>query len=349
MDLSLNELQDQSVNAFRRLLERECTPARVRAAEPLGFDAALWCDIVDLGLPAMGVPQESGGLGLPLLDMALIAEVHGEFLAPAPLIETMVGLRLLARCGTVPEAVLGTALDKGSPLAILLRPADGDASQLVPAGAVAPLLIGLDGDELVVAKSPAPGVAARNIGASPLAFRSLREGSAKRIVLARGAAARQLHRTAVSEWKVLTAAALAGLSAAALRLGVEYARTRQAFGSPIGAYQGVSHRLGDASAATEGSQLIARAAADAADTDAARFPTLASMAFAFCAETAHATAAHSLHVHGGYGFTLEYDIQLYLRRAKTWPLALHDPRREYQHIAHDLFDTQGALQQWIFD
>lgn len=349
MDLALNELQEQSLNAFRRLLERECTTARVRAAEPLGFDAALWREICDLGLPAMGVPQELGGLGLPLLDMALIAEVHGEFLAPAPLIETMVALRLLARGGNSAESLLRAALDKRLPPAILLRPMEPDASQLVPVGAVASLLVGLDGDELVVAESPAPGVAARNIGASPLAFRSLRESGAKRTVLARGAAARQLHCTAVNEWKVLTAAALAGLGAAALRLGVDYAKTRHAFGSPIGAYQGVSHPLGEASAATEGAQLIARAAAESADTDKDRFPTLAAMAFAFCAETAHATAAQSLHVHGGYGFTLEYDIQLYLRRAKSWPLALHDPRREYQQIASDLFDTPGVLRQWIFD
>jgi alkylation response protein AidB-like acyl-CoA dehydrogenase len=192
-------------------------------------------------------------------------------------------------------------------------------------------------------------VAATNIGSSPLAFRTLGEEGGVRVRLAQGERAKGLHRTAIAEWKTLTAAALAGLSGAALKLGVDYANIRQAFGSPIGAYQGVSHRLADAGTASEGAVLIARAAAAAADTDAARFSTLASMAFAFCAETAHSTTAQSLHVHGGYGFTLEYDIQLFLRRAKAWPLALHDPRREYQHIAAALFDAPGALQEWIFD
>ena len=54
---------------------------------------------------------------------------------------------------------------------------------------------------------------------------------------------------------------------------------------------------------------------------------LAAMAFLFAARAAQDTSAAALHVHGGYGFTLEYDVQLYLRRAKAWPLALGDPRR----------------------
>jgi len=53
-------------------------------------------------------------------------------------------------------------------------------------------------------------------------------------------------------------------------------------------------------------------------------------------------------VHGGYGFTLEYDIQLYVRRAKAWPLALDDPRKEYQRIAGMLFNQPGTMEKWIF-
>ena len=163
MDLSLGELQKQSVNAFRRLLEREGTTARVRAAEPLGFDAALWRSVVDMGLPAMGVPESLGGLGLELLDMALIAEVHGEFLASVPLIESMVATRLLARCGRDGEVLLASALEGGLPLAVVLNEVQGAVPQLVPAGAVAPILVGLDGAELVAVRSPPPGVAATNI------------------------------------------------------------------------------------------------------------------------------------------------------------------------------------------
>ena len=64
---------------------------------------------------------------------------------------------------------------------------------------------------------------------------------------------------------------------------------------------------------------------------------MARMSFLFAARAAQDTSAAALHVHGGYGFTLEYDVQLYLRRAKAWPLALGDPRRGALHLADALF------------
>jgi len=143
---------------------------------------------------------------------------------------------------------------------------------------------------------------------------------------------------AVADWKLLTAAALGGLRATALELGVSYVKARQAFGVIIGSFQAVQHRLADLVVAGDGAQLLTYEAAWARDTaqpgtgqpDAA---ALASMAFLFNADCAFRTARECLQFHGGYGVTLEYDIQLYFRRAKAWPLALGDPRREYQRLA----------------
>jgi alkylation response protein AidB-like acyl-CoA dehydrogenase len=70
-------------------------------------------------------------------------------------------------------------------------------------------------------------------------------------------------------------------------------------------------------------------------------PALAVMAFAFAAETAYQASQHSLHVHGGYGFTEEYDIQLYYRRAKAWVTAFADPRREVGTLADRRFGVPG--------
>ena len=64
------------------------------------------------------------------------------------------------------------------------------------------------------------------------------------------------------------------------------------------------------------------------------------MAFRFTSEIAFRIAAESLHVHGGYGYTLEYDIQLYFRRAKAWPLVYGDPRAGYQELAAQLFEHE---------
>jgi alkylation response protein AidB-like acyl-CoA dehydrogenase len=85
--------------------------------------------------------------------------------------------------------------------------------------------------------------------------------------------------------------------------------------------------------AGDGAQLLTYEAAWARDEDLPDAAALASMAFLFNADTAFRAARECLQFHGGYGVTLEYDIQLYFRRAKAWPLALGDPRREYQRLA----------------
>jgi alkylation response protein AidB-like acyl-CoA dehydrogenase len=212
----------------------------------------------------------------------------------------------------------------------------------VPGGAVATIVVGLDGDELVAVEAePAGRLVGHDLGRTALADRSLRIGA--RTVLASGDDAKALHARAVDEWRSLTAGALVGLAGAALELGVEYAKQREQFGVPIGSFQALAHRLADVATGVEGAQLLAREAAWAADEGARDAVALARMAFLFAARAAQDTSAAALHVHGGYGFTLEYDVQLYLRRAKAWPLALGDPRRGALHLADALFGpTEGA-------
>jgi alkylation response protein AidB-like acyl-CoA dehydrogenase len=111
----------------------------------------------------------------------------------------------------------------------------------------------------------------------------------------------------------------------------------------VATFQTIQHRLADNATALEGARLLAYEAAWAQDVDlpAAAGP-LATMSFLFAAETAFRTASESLHFHGGYGYALEYDIQLYFRRAKAWPLLGGDPRAAYADLAHRLFDAEGA-------
>ena len=165
-----------------------------------------------------------------------------------------------------------------------------------------------------------------NLGDGPVADRSLREGDAHRR-RERWREPVELHEHAVDEWRMLMAGALVGLAGAALELGVEYAKQRQQFGVPIGSFQSIAHRLADVATAVDGAQLLVREAAWAADEAEPDATRSARMAFLFAARSAQQTTAVALHVHGGYGFTLEYDIQLYHRRAKAWPLLLGDPRR----------------------
>jgi alkylation response protein AidB-like acyl-CoA dehydrogenase len=170
-------------------------------------------------------------------------------------------------------------------------------------------------------------------------------------VIAHGDDARAKFDTALDEVRVLRAASLVGLASEAIDMGAAYARERRAFGVPIGTYQAVAHPLADALVAKDGAQLLVWKACWAHDHQHPDAAALSAMAFVFAAETAYAAAQHSLHIHGGYGYMTEYDIQLYYRRAKAWVTAFADPRRELQIVADRRFGrsrprpvnaTQGA-------
>ncbi len=338
MDLSLSDEQDQLVEAFGTFFAKECPPAVVRASEETGgFDRELWDAFGALGGPAMGADPTVGGGGAALLDLELVAERFGGALAPIPLVEGLVTGRLLASGGEGLRPVFDRlAADSPAVATVALHPARAGLARLVPAGAVAAVVAGLDDDELVVVEAERPTAGPpTNLGDGPIADRSLRTGT--RTVAATGSRGLELHGRAVDEWRVLTAGALVGLAGAALELGVEYAKQRHQFGVPVGSFQSIAHGLADVATMVDGAQLLAREAAwaaDEAETDAAE---LAHMAFLFAARSAQQTTAAALHVHGGYGFTLEYDIQLYHRRAKAWPLLLGDPRRGVLHLADALF------------
>jgi alkylation response protein AidB-like acyl-CoA dehydrogenase len=342
VDLSPSDDQEQLVEAFRVFFTKECPPTVVRDAEERGgFDPELWRAVSALGGPTMGVD------GAGLLDLELVAERAGAALAPVPLVDGWVTARLLAASGEPGRDVLDRLGADDPPVAVLaLHPASDGVVRVVPGGAVATVVAGLDDDELVVVEADPDGVArSHDLGRMALADRSLCAGT--RTVLATGDAARALHERAVDEWRVLTAGALVGLAGAALELGVEYAKQRQQFGVPIGSFQALAHRLADVATAFEGAQLLAREAAWAADEGEGDAVALARMAFLFAARAAQDTSAAALHVHGGYGFTLEYDVQLHLRRAKAWPLALGDPRRGTLQLADALFgpvETRSADQ-----
>jgi alkylation response protein AidB-like acyl-CoA dehydrogenase len=309
----------------------------VRAHEALGFSADLWQQLVAAGAPGMAVAEAHGGGGSGLLELALAVEQLGRALAPAPLVEHAVTARLLTAVGAeVPAGVVeGTAI-----ATLALRPTVDGGARLVPAGAVAHHVVALDGDRLVLASSEPPGTAVPNLASMPLADRAVAGGAVT--TLADGSAARTAFDGALGEWRALTAAALAGLGAAALDLACAYVTQRHQFGVPIGSFQAIQHGLADVSVGIDGARLLARKAAWAADRPAPAGGTgpgeLAAMAFLFAAEQAQVASTRALHYHGGYGFMEEYDAQLLYRRAKGWALVLDDPALEYRRLA----DTRYA-------
>jgi alkylation response protein AidB-like acyl-CoA dehydrogenase len=337
VDLNPSPEQQQLVDTFSALYAKESSTDRVRAAEPSGHDPDLWQRVASVGALEMAVGEESGGWGASMIDLALVAEQHGRYLGSCPLIEAQVAARLVARlaalggeAGERAGAVLGRILSGDALVTLALHPPGHGVLGLVPSGAVADLVVFLDGDR-VVCLAPGPDRrAVGNLGSLPVADLSVATG---REELAAGRDAAAAFEVARDEWMVLMANALAGMGSRSIEIGVDYVKERQAFGVPIGSFQAVAHGLADAATAVDGSVLLAREAAWAAGSDVDRASELAALAFGFTAESAREASYRSLHYHGGYGFMLEYDIQLYFRRAKAWPAQWGEPRLAYARAA----------------
>ncbi len=337
VDLSLTDEQRSLVRAFAALYAREATPERVRAAEPSGFDPRLWQVLGETGAVEMAVAESAGGWGASVLELALTAEQFGRAVASAPVIEAQVAASTLAASGPGGQTWLRDALSGDRLVTFAPRATLGPHLDLVPAGAVADAVMALVDDRLVLAPIGGGRRPVQNLAAMPLADVTVGDDA---LVLCEGPRARDTFAGALDLWLILTAAALTGIAARAVEMGAEYARQRHAFGAPIGSFQAVAHPLADCATATDGARLLAYRAACAFVDEPDRRTELAAMAFAFASEAARDATHRSLHVHGGYGFGMEADIQLYYRRARGWALVYGEPSAALDRVADARY---GAL------
>jgi len=336
VDFSLTEEQVGLETTVGRLFGRHSPSQVVRSAEPLGFSQDLWRRVTELGILQMAAPSSRDDVPAALSELVVVAEQYGRYLAPVPLIEVLVASRALGRAGGDPPAPNQT--EASFPiLTLALRPVDpSGVAQLLPAGAIAHSAIALTGGALLYAELDGvpPGRAVKNLGSGPLATRSL---GSHRVLLADGSDAVALFDAAVDDWKVLTAAAVVSLAGRAHEITVAYVKERRAFGVQIGWFQSVAHRLADAINDLDGARFLVHKAAWAKDVEDPSAPALASKAFAYSSLVAERVTAECLHFHGGIGYTMEHDIQLFFRRAKAWPLMLGDSRRELAVLADRLY------------
>ncbi|GFG50207.1 acyl-CoA dehydrogenase [Mycolicibacterium agri] len=330
MDLSLSVEQQQLVDSFAAIFARDSSPDRIRAAEPSGFDPKLWHALRSTGVVEMAVDESAGGWGASELDLALIAEQCGRAVASAPLIEAQVAARVLGRCGDSAAGLLAEALAGGKLVGFAPRTPREGVLELVPSGGVADAVVALVGDHLVAVPAGEDRRTVHNLGSLPLADLPLGDELS---VLAVGADARRVFDGALDLWLTLTAAALAGAARRAVEMGADYAKQRRAFGSAIGSFQAVSHPLADSATAADGARLLALRAACAFIDEPHRVTELAAMAFAFAYESARDATQRSLHIHGGYGFGMEGDIQLYYRRVRGWAMTYGDSEVALDRVA----------------
>lgn len=336
MNLALSSEQQLLKDSFQRFFSKESSIERVRAAAPLGFDANLWSALLEMQAPLARVPAAHGGLDMSLLDAAIIAEEAGRALACAPLVEVMVAARALALAGKEGAGWIHR-IARGAIVVPALHRARGGALQEVPGGAVADAVVALDGDELVLLSRANRGGLQINIGQVPVACWNLRNESLSRTVLARGDAARAAAEMMLAEWKLLSAATLAGLSRQALDLAAAYAKERIQFGRPVGSFQGLAHPLADAVTQVDGGRLLVWKAIWStahAKPDAA---ALISLAWWWMGQASVIATRRALRAFGGYGLSLEYDVHWYHRRVAALILLGGDPQRELETAGELLF------------
>lgn len=334
MNLELAQEQVMLRDSLERLLQRDSTSARIRAAEPLGFDSALWGELTALGLPLLRVPESAGGAGLSLLDAVIVAEMAGKYLASAPLIESIVANQIIARIGgESAEPYLAATAEGDKIVTLALHPVQPGVAQLVPAGVVADWILCSDGAAVyLVEANEKPGVLA-NTGTMPLA--SLQLDISAATVLGQGPEALAVWTACLDEWKLLVAACVSAIGSKALAEAAAYANERKAFGQLIGSYQGLAHPLADSVTDIDGSGLLCWRAATEPD-DALR-STYISAASWWAAHSVSIATIRSMRTLGGYGMSMEYDAQLYFRRGRAWSLLIGDPAAELVILGEKLW------------
>ena len=258
-------------------------------------DPAIWQGLVDMGLPGLCVPESAGGLGLGLLDAALIAVECGRFCLAEPLVDTaFVAAPLLA--GTPASGEILAQIAAGSARIALAHPLNPWIADLETAThwlgtALFPVT---SGDFSTTAASVDP---LRNLSAP----------------LETGENPALLNHAAL-----MSAAQLIGVAEAMLQQATDYAKIRSQFGQPIGAFQAVKHQLASAAVALEFARPAVWVAAQALHDGLATAPAAVSHAKIAAGDAATSIAETAIQVHGAMGYTYEVDLHFWMKR--SWAL-----------------------------
>jgi alkylation response protein AidB-like acyl-CoA dehydrogenase len=374
MDLDLNEEQEMLRGMVRGVCASYANLETVRELEddPTGFPAELWKQMAELDLIGLTIPAEYGGSEMSALEGAVVYTELGRALAPSPhFVSAVMAAGVLLRAGTDEqkrswlariasgEAIVTTAwLEPGNAFrarGVQARAtADGGDFVLdgtkwhVPFAKAATALIVLartgtaDTDvDLFLVDAAAAGVTMEQqltLGSDAqyeVVLTGVRVPASARI----GAAT-----TGWATWNdtmldgvIMLAAQAVGGARYALEITVQYAKDREQFDKPLGAFQAISHYLADAATAVDGAETLMYEAAWAR-ANGRPVDRLAPMAKLFACKTFRDVTAMAQQVFGGVGFTVEYDIQLYFRRAKQQQISWWDDRMLEELVASTVLD-----------
>jgi alkylation response protein AidB-like acyl-CoA dehydrogenase len=377
VDFELSEEQELLREATRRLLTTSCPPLRVRelAETAAGFDPALWQRGAELGWPVLAQPEEAGGAGGDLVDLALVAEECGRAVHPGPLVPTALVASAVARLAAAPlrDDVLSTF-------------ADGSATGAWAfAEPTAPWNLGglsaaaektSDGYRLSGVKTAVQGartarwllVTAQCDGAPANflldtrdllpAIRPLQTLDVSRpfdevqldgvvvdpSMLLSGPDESATQRL-LDEGALLTCADAVGIGARLLEMTVDYAKVRVQFDRPIGSFQAVKHKCANMRIWLQGSWVATYHAAMSLAVGASDASQAVSVAKSYTSDAISRLAGEALQVHGGIGMTWEHDLHLYLRRAKTDEVLYGDPALHRSELCRQLVTKHEARKE----
>ena len=379
MDLDFSEEQQLLRETVRRLCAEYAPISAVRAMEDdaTGFPAELWKQLGEVGVNGLLIPEEFGGSAQSMIDAAIVYEELGRALAPSPhFVSAIVSASALLAAATdaqkkhwLPKIASGEAIltpawlepDCGfGPKGVQLEAkAAGDG--FVLSGVKRHVAFASAATRLLVLARTGAGagdidlflVDPRAAGVTLTQQRSLAADAQYKVEFANvRVAAGDRIGAAGSGWKtwdavlhdaiILLAAWAMGGAERALEITVQYAKDRKQFDKPLGAFQSISHYLADAATAVDGGKTLVYEAAWARATGR-KTARLAPMAKLFACQTYRDVTAMCQQVWGGVGFTIEYDIQLYFRRAKQLQITWWDAPYLEELIAADVLDGDGPV------
>ncbi|TDB97841.1 acyl-CoA dehydrogenase [Actinomadura sp. 7K534] len=331
MTIGLTDEHRDLRDAVRACTARQVTRTVVRAAVDADREKipAFWDDLAAQGLLGLHLPENAGGAGYGLVELAVVVEELGRAIAPGPFLPTVLASAVLHRAGHaehLPPLADGTktgavgleagglALSRSGPEVTLTG-----TSGPVMGAALADVLVlpAKDGDGTAWIVVPSDRVTVRELPGHDLTRRLARIESGNTTIPGRSIL--NLDAQAVRDLAaVLFAAEASGLADWATHTAAEYAKVREQFGRPIGQFQGVKHRCARMLAHAEQARACAWDAALAQDGTRAQEASLAAaVAGATSVQAAFQVAKDCIQTLGGIGFTWEHDASLCLRRAQT--------------------------------
>ncbi len=374
LDLEFSSEQTMLKETLRDLFDAEAPLTAVRDLEddPRGYSTELWAKLGELDVIGLMLPENHGGSGMSLIEGVALYEELGRLLTPTPhLVSAVIGGGLLARAGSdeqaaqwLPGIAAGSTIfsvawlepENGSSARGVQMMATPNAEGYTLTGTKRHVAFASSADQLIVLART--GNAPTDIDLFLIDPKASGVRLEQKFTIASDAQydvhfdnvvvtdADRLGETG-SGWKVwskvleevwvLSAAFAVGAAQYAQEITVQYSKDRQQFDKPIGSFQSLSHYMADAQTAIDGAEQLVHEAAWASSVGNP-INKLAPMAKLFACRTFRDLTATAQQIFGGIGFTVDFDIQLYFRRAKALQLSWGDDRALSEAVASAVLD-----------